>query len=284
MKRLRRMTTLLGVCLVAGIVVGGCTPAASVGGSGSLRGGGSVAAEGSAAGSLSQASGPHDAIDAGAIAALDTLLATPMQAAQRAWDSSQEARLRSQLGIVEDYRDEFVHGEKGSEHQRYIVLHDTESLGSASSIVEFWDNNNRGIAAHFVIAQDGSVVQCVPLDKIAHHAGFGDTGHNEFFGTTDESRDDKVGTTPIGSWARDYGMNSYSVGIELVHVGGQGGYPEAQLEALDRLIALIDAHYGFESEIIDHKAWRSGNSDTSPEFAVYLKNYQSSRTHNGVGE
>ena len=79
-------------------------------------------------------------------------------------------------------------------------------------------------------------------------------------------------------------MNSYSVGIELVHVGGQGGYPEAQLEALDRLIALIDAHYGFESEIIDHKAWRSGNSDTSPEFAVYLKNYQSSRTHDGVGE
>lgn len=284
MERSRPMMALIGACLVAGIGMPGCTPAATSGGSGSQRDAGSVAAEGSRASSSSLPGEQRDGSAAGVTGALDTLLATPTQAAQSAWNGSQEARLRAQLGIVEDYREEFVHGEKGPEHQRYIVLHDTESLGSASSIVDFWDNNDRGIAAHFVIAQDGSVVQCVPLDKIAHHVGFGDTGHNEYYGTTDESRDDKVGTTPIGSWARDYGMNSYSVGIELVHVGGQGGYPEAQLEALDRLIALIDAHYGFESEIIDHKAWRSGNSDTSPEFAVYLKNYQSSRTHDGAGE
>lgn len=284
MQRSRFMMALISAYLVAGIGMPGCTPAATAGVSGSLHDTGSAAAVGSGACASSLSSGQSGVSAAGVTGALDALLATPMQAAQSTWNGSQEARLRAQLGIVEDYRDEFVHGEKGLEHQRYIVLHDTESLGSASSIVEFWDNNNRGIAAHFVIAQDGSVVQCVPLDKIAHHVGFGDTGHNEFFGTTDESRDDKIGTTPIGSWARDYGMNSYSVGIELVHVGGQGGYPEAQLEALDRLIALIDAHYGFESEIIDHKAWRSGNSDTSPEFAVYLKNYQSSRTHDGAGE
>ena len=64
----------------------------------------------------------------------------------------------------------------------------------------------------------------------------------------------------------------------MVHVGGQG-YPEEQLEALDGLIAYIDAYYGFESTIIDHKAWRSGNSDTSPEFAGFLANYQDHRTH-----
>ena len=75
-------------------------------------------------------------------------------------------------------------------------------------------------------------------------------------------------------------MNSYSIGIEMVHVGGSGDYPEAQLEALDGLIAYIDTYYGFESEIIDHKAWRTGNSDTSPEFAEYLANYQDHRTHN----
>jgi N-acetyl-anhydromuramyl-L-alanine amidase AmpD len=74
-------------------------------------------------------------------------------------------------------------------------------------------------------------------------------------------------------------MNAYSVGIEMVHVGGSGYYPEEQLEALDSLIAYIDAYYGFESTIIDHKAWRSGNSDTSPEFADYLYNYQTIRKH-----
>ena len=76
-------------------------------------------------------------------------------------------------------------------------------------------------------------------------------------------------------------MNSYSVGIEMVHVGGSDGYPEAQLKALDGLIAYIDAYYGFESEITDHKAWRTGNSDTSPEFAAYFENYKMARTHEG---
>lgn len=183
------------------------------------------------------------------------------------------------MDISEDYRSSFVHGEKPAAYQKYIVLHDTEGEGSASSVVDWWDGNGQGVAAHFVVNKDGSIVQCVPLDKIAHHAGFGDTGHNELYGVEDESRDDKVGTTPIGSWAADYGMNSYSVGIEMVHVGGSGGYPQAQLQALDALISYIDAYYGFESQIIDHKAWRSGNSDTSPEFAGYFESYKAKRMH-----
>lgn len=190
--------------------------------------------------------------------------------------------LYAQLNITEDYRDSFIHGEKGADYQKYIVLHDTESNSSAASVVDYWDGNGSGVAAHFIINKDGSIVQCVNMDTIAHHAGYGDTGHNEQYGVEDESRDDKVGTTPIGSWASDYGMNSYSIGIEMVHVGATDtDYPEAQLEALDNLIAYIDAYYGFESDIIDHKAWRTGNSDTSAEFATYLANYQQYRTHDG---
>lgn len=188
-----------------------------------------------------------------------------------------EARLE-RLDIVEDMRPAFDHGEKGREFQRYIVLHDTESEADAASIVEYWDQAGAGVAAHFIVNRDGSIVQCVPLDRIAHHAGFGDTDHNELYGVMDESRDDKVGTVPIGGDMADYGMNSYSVGIEMAHVGGQD-YPEAQLEAVDALIAYIDGYYGFESRIIDHKGWRTGNSDTSPEFAAYLANYQAKGTH-----
>ena len=187
--------------------------------------------------------------------------------------------LRAALPISEDYRPSFVHGDKGPEFQKYIVLHDTEGDSDAESVIDWWDSNGNLVAAHFVINRDGSIVQCAPLDAIVHHAGYGDAGHNELYGVEDESRDDMAGTTPIGSWAPDYGMNSHSVGIELVHVGGSGDYPEAQLESLDALIAYIDAYYGFESEIIDHKAWRSGNSDTSPEFAGYLANYRDHRTH-----
>lgn len=189
------------------------------------------------------------------------------------------AEVAAPLNLSEDYRASFVHGDKGPEYQKYIVLHDTEGDSDAAGVIGYWDGNGSGVAAHFVVNKDGSVVQCVPLDKITHHAGFGDTGHNALYGVEDESRDDKVGTVPIGDWAADYGMNSYSIGIEMVHVSGSGYYPEEQLAAVDALIAHIDAYYGFESQIIDHKAWRSGNSDTSPEFAQYLANYQDHRTH-----
>ena len=192
------------------------------------------------------------------------------------------AEIRATLNITEDFRDEFIHGEKPAKFQKYIVISDTEGEGEASSVVDWWVGNGSRVASHFVVNKDGSIVQCVPLDKIAHHAGFGDGGHNELFGVTDESRDDKEGTQPIGDWAPDYGMNSYSVGIKLVHVGEPDEeYPEEQLKAVDGLIAYIDAYYGFQSEIIDHDDWRSGNSDCSEEFQPYLRNLQTTRTHDG---
>ncbi len=188
--------------------------------------------------------------------------------------------LRAKLSITEDYRDSFDHGEKGAAYQKYIVLHDTEGEGSASSVVDYWDGNGTGVAAQFIVNKDGSIVQCVPMDSIAHHAGYGDTGHNASYGVTEDGRDDKKGTTSAPSKSlTDYGMNSYSIGIEMVHVGG-GTYTEAQLNAVDGLIAYIDAYYGKESTIIDHKDWRTGNSDTNPEFATYLANYKDHRTHN----
>lgn len=186
---------------------------------------------------------------------------------------------KAKLRLTTAYRNVFDHGPKPKSCQKYIVLHDTEGDGDASTVVNWWVSSGQRVAAHFIVNKDGSIVQCVPLDRIAHHAGFGDTGHNRKYGVTDESRDDKKGTASIGPWAADYGMNSYSIGIEMVHVGGSGYYPKAQLKALDNLIAYIDAYYGKKCRIIDHKAWRSGNSDTSPEFAGYLRNYQKHRKH-----
>ena len=204
-------------------------------------------------------------------------------AAQQKQTQTQSAdELRAKLSIVDLSQEQFVHGQKPAECQKYIVLHDTEGDNDAASVVSYWAGNGNLVAAHFIVNKDGSVAQCAPLDAIVHHAGYGDTGHNAQFGVEDESRDDKLGTVPIGSAMADYGMNSYSVGIEMVHVGGSGDYPQAQLRALDDLIAYIDAYYGFGSAIIDHKAWRTGNSDTSEEFAGYLRNYQEARTHDGT--
>lgn len=184
-----------------------------------------------------------------------------------------------QANIIQDIRSQFSHGTKTAQYQKYIVIHDTEGGGTPQNVINGWASNGKLVAAHFVIGKDGTIVQCVPLDQIAHHAGWGTAGHNVKFGVTDESRDDKRGTVG-NSWSNDYGMNSYSVGIELVHNGSTGeAYPKAQLEALDQLIAYIDSYYGFKSTIIDHKMWRIGNSDTSKEFTQYLANYRDHRSY-----
>ena len=187
------------------------------------------------------------------------------------------------LDLTQDIRSEFDHGPKDATYQRYIVLHDTEGTSGPEDTVAWWASNGNLVAAHFVVGTDGHIVQCVPLDRIAHHAGFGDTGHNDAFGISEDGRDDRLGTVPIGSAYADYAMNAWSIGIEMVHVGGSGDYPAVQLEAVDALIAYLDAYYAEQgvnpSIITDHKAWRSHNSDTSAEFAGYLANYQDHRTH-----
>ena len=178
----------------------------------------------------------------------------------------------------------FAHGTKDPANQKFIMLHDTEETVDALTTAQSWENSNNGyVAAHFVVGKDGTIVQCVDMNSIAHHAGWGGPGNydqkfgigfNDKFGIND----DMIGTVYLDGYT-SYSMNSYSIGIEMVHVNGED-YPEEQLIALDRLIAYIDSAFGGNAgEIIDHKAWRPSNSDTDENFAQYLANYQSNRKH-----
>lgn len=200
------------------------------------------------------------------------------------------AELRRELNIQSACFDSFVHGDKGADYQKYIVLHDTEEELDPTGTVGLWlGRNKQQVATHFVVGRDGSVVQCVSLDKIAHHCGWGNAGHNKKFGVPEDGRDDGPSSSPSGK-NTDYGLSSWSVGIELCHVGSAASgyaverdYPEAQLQALDRLIAYIDAYFGFQSEILVHNQWRTTNSDTSKEFQPYLDSYRKSRVHGKTG-
>lgn len=178
----------------------------------------------------------------------------------------------SSIVSVEMMRDSFRHGPLPADKVRYVVLHDTESgTDDAEAIARSWGDGH--IASHFVVAKDGRVVQCVPIDQIAHHAGNADPGSNDRYGISPE-RDDEVGRTGSG----DYAMNAWSIGIEIVHEHDEGAYPEAQLEAVDRLIAAIDQAVGHRPDIIDHKAWAgSRKQDVSDDFP--LGAYQRDRRH-----
>lgn len=199
-------------------------------------------------------------------------------------DSTNSSNSSSTLNATKMNDSSFNHGTKPKSNQKYIMLHDTEMSQDAKTVVQSWKNSGSGVAAHFVIDRDGTIIQAVELDTITHHAGWGGPGNYDAkFGVGNNdgkgNGDDLVGTSKSGYASyTSYGMNSYSIGIEMCHVNGET-YPEAQLEAVDKVIAYIDSYYGFNSIIIDHKEWRPSNSDTDANFATYLNNYKTLRHH-----
>lgn len=69
------------------------------------------------------------------------------------------------------------------------------------------------VSAHYVVLEDGRVLQCVPEAKRAWHAG--------------ES-----------AWAGEQDINSCSIGIEIVNRGHDWGYPDFPLRQIAAVIAL----------------------------------------------
>src|SRR3569833_1058042 len=71
------------------------------------------------------------------------------------------------------------------------------------------------VSAHYVVLEDGRIVQCVQEAKRAWHAG-------------------------VSSWAGEDDVNSCSIGIEIVNRGHDWGYPEFPLRQIAAVIAHSD--------------------------------------------
>src|ERR1700741_4360031 len=69
------------------------------------------------------------------------------------------------------------------------------------------------VSAHYIVLEDGRIVQCVPEAKRAWHAG---TSH----------------------WAGEDDINSCSIGIEIINRGHDWGYPDFPLRQIAAVIAL----------------------------------------------
>jgi N-acetylmuramoyl-L-alanine amidase len=69
------------------------------------------------------------------------------------------------------------------------------------------------VSTHYVVLEDGRIVQCVPEAKRAWHAG-------------------------VASWAGEIDINSCSIGVEIVNCGHDWGYPEFPLRQIAAVIAL----------------------------------------------
>jgi N-acetylmuramoyl-L-alanine amidase len=87
-----------------------------------------------------------------------------------------------------------------------VVLHDTASRLEPRRAANYLANNSRKVSAHFVIELDGSLVQLVPVDRRANHAG----------------RSNYLGRS---------GCNHFSIGIEIVNPGRMTRFNQAEAQA-----------------------------------------------------
>jgi N-acetyl-anhydromuramyl-L-alanine amidase AmpD len=58
----------------------------------------------------------------------------------------------------------------GRAHPSMIVIHCTDGREHAEPVAAMWQQPRHGSSAHFVIGQDGTVIQSVPIGDVAWHA------------------------------------------------------------------------------------------------------------------
>ena len=116
-----------------------------------------------------------------------------------------------------------------------IVLHYTGMQDAESAIQRLTDPEAK-VSAHYLVAEDGTILRMVDEAKRAWHAG-----RAHWRGITD--------------------VNSASVGIEIVNPGHEHGYrnfPEAQMSSVIPLVAEIKARHGITRGNV------VGHSDVAP--------------------
>ncbi|SJZ63920.1 peptidoglycan recognition protein family protein [Consotaella salsifontis] len=116
-----------------------------------------------------------------------------------------------------------------------IILHYT-GMANAAAAVEHLASPESKVSCHYVVHEDGHVLQMVPEARRAWHAG-------------------------AGSWRGRGDVNSFSVGIEIVNPGHEYGYrpfPPKQIMAVAELCRDVSARHGISAESI------LAHSDTAP--------------------
>src|SRR5579871_1967815 len=93
-----------------------------------------------------------------------------------------------------------------------IVLHYTGMPDVEGAIARLCTSGT-DVSAHYIVLEDGRIVQCVPEARRAWHAG-------------------------VASWAGEDDINSCSIGIEIVNRGHDWGYPDYPLRQIAAVIAL----------------------------------------------
>lgn len=160
---------------------------------------------------------------------------------------------------------------------RFIVMHYTAGGSALSSVRAI---RERGLSAHLFLDRDGGVIQTVPFNTAAFHAGpstwRGFDGLNQHaigieianFGFLDRQTSD--------GWTRS-GLGRVFPPHQVVVARHKGGgalmgweaYTDAQLTALDRIVAALMKAYPDIQEVVGHDDISPGRKvDPGPAFPM----------------
>ncbi|CCD92730.1 putative 1:N-acetylmuramoyl-L-alanine amidase (family 2) with peptidoglycan binding domain [Bradyrhizobium sp. ORS 375] len=101
---------------------------------------------------------------------------------------------------------------KGGRQPDMIILHYTGMPDVEGAITKLCTAGSE-VSAHYVVLEDGRIVQCVPEALRAWHAG-------------------------LSSWGGEEDINSCSIGVEIVNRGHDWGYPDFPPRQIAAVIAL----------------------------------------------
>jgi N-acetylmuramoyl-L-alanine amidase len=145
------------------------------------------------------------------------------------------SELRPDSSVVAEVRQSPNHGERKTSAPDMIVLHYT-GMPDNQEAISYLCNPASKASAHYVVLQDGAVVQLVAESQRAWHAG-------------------------ASAWAGETDINSCSIGIEIANPGHNHGYPAFPKRQIAAVIALCRSIFT-RHRIPAHRVL--GHSDVAP--------------------
>jgi N-acetylmuramoyl-L-alanine amidase len=94
-----------------------------------------------------------------------------------------------------------------------LLLHYTGMQSSLAALARLRDENEPRVSSHYLIDDEGTIIQLVPEARRAWHAG-------------------------LASWAGESDINSCSIGIEIANPGHEFGYSDFPPHQIGAVIAL----------------------------------------------
>lgn len=133
-----------------------------------------------------------------------------------------------------------------------IVMHWTANpKANAEQNRNYFDSRKHGNdgygSAHYIIGQNGVVIQCIPIEEIAYHCGSSqkDPASNKFY--TDYAR--KKFKHYAESWQTN-SPNYCTVGIELCPTDYEGHFTDATVNSAVALCASLCTHFNLKADDI----------------------------------